>query len=1216
MKIRPMELHPMRFRQIANKPFRFGLWLAVVSLAVWALVGWQTTGSAQQTNLLRNGSFDNGAVGLALTAIPDWTITRGNVDVLPGSPSHPLGVWQHAADGPNSLDLIGTPGVGTIRQSFATESGRKYTFSGWVSHHYGTPEAGANVYVNGIALSPLYHNTPNQQGDLKWQRFTREFTANSTVTTLTLEDRNLAGYEFGGTLLDGLSVVADVAGSTVTIVDQTMTGTTPNNCVKPPTKTVFAPTDARAFLWMSLGGMRNGDSVKADFVQPNGSVYLTAQGTINGNGSGCPLAWLDIAGQPAANLPGAWQIRIIYNNVPLLTGNFTITGGNTPPIPTVGAAVIIDGTDANEHGDNNSGRSNDNGWLYMQKVLENLASRVPAGTAKVVVDLGTTNNRARNAIVSAFNLSSLPGQGWTLRHEDGAAAISNWLANLSSTNTGILCIPTYNLTPGDLEADEMAAINAQARRIADFANRVSGGGGALFAMGEVESSSRPGAWLWLRELFPGISVTQIPGNSGINTSITLTPEGNQAFPGLSNSEVGAAKPWHNYFSGDLATLKVLGVAPEGNNGPSRQIILGGIGIEVPPPTPPSDRMLRLGCASGRPGGQVQIPVELVARGDENALGFSISFDPAILSNPQIARGADASSALFNTNTSQLGQGRIGVAVALPSGQSFAAGTRQIALVTFNIASGTLATSTIVDLTDAPIRRQVANANAQSLTSGYQGCSNVRIEQITGYEADVTPRPNGKNDGSIAITDWVQVGRFAAGLDTAAVGSEFQRADCAPRDSKGDGRLEIVDWVQAGRYAAGLDTPQTIGGPTASTGLTFDDQTQMTSLADAAAHARPLRVVSATMQRGQTGEIALEIEAEGDENAVGLSLEFDPTVLSFVSATAGSSLESPLLNVNSNQAANGRIGLALALPAGKALKEGKQTLMLVRFTALAGSNLSSTTLNFSDQPIRRQLADAHANSISGSYENGTIRFGNPVSSVSAASFKPETSAESINAAFGLGLATSVSVANQLPLPTSLAGTTVKIKDSAGIERSAPLFFVAPQQVNYLLPAGTTTGVATITINSGDGTVSIGSLNITAIAPSLFTANSSGQGVPAAVLLRIKANGQQLYEPVARFDAAQNRMVPATIDFGPDLGSASDQLYLLLFGTGLRYRSSLSATTVFVGNQPAEVIYAGAQGEMVGLDQLNLRLPRSMAGRGVVDLVVTVDGRSANVVQLAF
>jgi hypothetical protein len=405
---------------------------------------------------------------------------------------------------------------------------------------------------------------------------------------------------------------------------------------------------------------------------------------------------------------------------------------------------------------------------------------------------------------------------------------------------------------------------------------------------------------------------------------------------------------------------------------------------VPPPPPFNNRIVRLGCASANPGGQLQVPVELVSQGDENALGFSLNFDPAILSNPQVARGSDASAALLNINTGQVAQGRIGIALALPSGQTIAAGARQIAVFTFTVSANTTATSTMIDFGDAPIRRQIANANAQTLTAAYQGCANIAIGSA-GYEADVTPRPNGKNNGSISITDWVQVGRFAARLDIAANGGEFQRGDCAPRETRGDGDIGISDWVQAGRYAAGLEAPQTAGGPTAASGLALTDRADASSAVETSVHDRPLRVVNTTLQRGQTGAVAIEIEAVGDENALGLSLEFDLAAFNFVSASAGEELENPLLNVNSNQAANGRVGLALALPAGKTLKAGKQTLLVVRFAVPAGSGIASTALRFGDQPIRRQLAAADASSLTARYENGTVSFRSTVTSVSAASF---------------------------------------------------------------------------------------------------------------------------------------------------------------------------------------------------------------------------------------
>lgn len=239
----------------------------------------------------------------------------------------------------------------------------------------------------------------------------------------------------------------------------------------------------------------------------------------------------------------------------------------------------------------------------------------------------------------------------------------------------------------------------------------------------------------------------------------------------------------------------------------------------------------------------------------------------------------------------------------------------------------------------------------------------------------------------------------------------------------------------------------------------------------------------------------------------------------------------------------------------------------------------------------------------------------VVTVSAASFLGASlTSESIVAAFGTGLATGVEIANSLPLPTTLLGTTVKVRDSAGTERAAPLFFVAPTQINYLIPPNTATGAATVTVTSGDGIVSMGTVNIIAAAPGLFAANANGQGVAAANVLRLKADGSQSFEPVATFDSARNQFVSVPIDLGPELGNSSDQLFLILFGTGLRFRSTLSAVVCTIGGANAEVFYAGAQGVFVGLDQLNVRLPRSLKGRGEVDIVLLVDGKAANTVRV--
>ena len=56
-------------------------------------------------------------------------------------------------------------------------------------------------------------------------------------------------------------------------------------------------------------------------------------------------------------------------------------------------------------------------------------------------------------------------------------------------------------------------------------------------------------------------------------------------------------------------------------------------------------------------------------------------------------------------------------------------------------------------------------------------------------------------------------------------------------------------------------------------------------------------------------------------------------------------------------------------------------------------------------------------------------------------------------------------------------------------------------------------------------------------------------------------------------------------------------------------------VKIGGVNAETLFAGPQGTFAGLDQLNVSLPRSLAGRGEVDVTVIVEGKEANALKLA-
>ncbi|MBI1763752.1 MAG: hypothetical protein HYR56_20185 [Acidobacteria bacterium] len=65
-----------------------------------------------------------------------------------------------------------------------------------------------------------------------------------------------------------------------------------------------------------------------------------------------------------------------------------------------------------------------------------------------------------------------------------------------------------------------------------------------------------------------------------------------------------------------------------------------------------------------------------------------------------------------------------------------------------------------------------------------------------------------------------------------------------------------------------------------------------------------------------------------------------------------------------------------------------------------------------------------------------------------------------------------------------------------------------------------------------------------------------------------------------------------------------------------RSGLTSVTATIGGTSAEVVFTGAQGDLIGVDQINLQLARALTGRGEVDLNLSVGGGAANSVKLNF
>lgn len=214
-------------------------------------------------------------------------------------------------------------------------------------------------------------------------------------------------------------------------------------------------------------------------------------------------------------------------------------------------------------------------------------------------------------------------------------------------------------------------------------------------------------------------------------------------------------------------------------------------------------------------------------------------------------------------------------------------------------------------------------------------------------------------------------------------------------------------------------------------------------------------------------------------------------------------------------------------------------------------------------------------------------------------------DSIATATGEGLAAATETAS-LPLPYSLGGTSVRVRDSAGEDRPTQLYFVSPGQVNYVIPADTAGGPATVTVYQGPATIASGSVTVASTAAGIFTANSTGRGAPAANVVRVLPDSTESTEPAFDCSAGAGRCVPAAL-----YGLESDDLILVLFGTGIRGRSTVRA---WIGGVQAEVLSEGPDPDYPGLDQVRARIPKEVAGRGLVQVELMVDSRPANRVTI--
>ena len=160
-----------------------------------------------------------------------------------------------------------------------------------------------------------------------------------------------------------------------------------------------------------------------------------------------------------------------------------------------------------------------------------------------------------------------------------------------------------------------------------------------------------------------------------------------------------------------------------NGGPTNEMSVAGAG-------PSALRLASVDGVSLLQGEVKTVPVRLAAQGNENASSFSLSFDPSLASFEGATLGGDTVAATLFVNTNLTGAGKVGFALALPTGASLAAGNRE--LVRVNFRGSTINFSSFsLSFVDTPVPSAVADATAIELPTSFVSAS-VTV---------LPPRPN-------------------------------------------------------------------------------------------------------------------------------------------------------------------------------------------------------------------------------------------------------------------------------------------------------------------------------------------------------------------------------------------------------------------------------------------------------------------------------------------
>ena len=217
-------------------------------------------------------------------------------------------------------------------------------------------------------------------------------------------------------------------------------------------------------------------------------------------------------------------------------------------------------------------------------------------------------------------------------------------------------------------------------------------------------------------------------------------------------------------------------------------------------------------------------------------------------------------------------------------------------------------------------------------------------------------------------------------------------------------------------------------------------------------------------------------------------------------------------------------------------------------------------------------------------------------LSSAGGHPAIAPGGLVSVYGTSLSPLEQSATRWPLPTQLSSVSVSVNGSA-----VPLLFVAPQQINFLLPFGTQ-AAPSVTIQyagSESRPVQLGQGRFRAdAAPSIFTTSTDGQAaalMPGTGLIAGPAH-DNVSRPVRRGEVVEIYCTGlGTVSNPPPDGSPALDASSRTLGT----------TIVTVGDTRAEVLFSGLAPGLAGVYQVNARIPQDAPVGDRVPLTVNVN-----------